>query len=149
MNCPTCKSPNTKTCAAAYEQGSRWGRYQTLSELALRCAPPEKRSPIGTFGGLALFAYIFGSLAFFAGHLLRQSEPDVSTLTTLSEELNGPFADPIAIGFWALTAVLASLAVPRIFYNIRHYRDEYKQWQSKWVCLRCGSLFAGPSVESL
>ena len=142
MICPNCKSNQTKACAAAYEQGSRWGRYQTLSELAIRCAPPEKKPPFGVLGLFFLYLYVIGSSIFFAGHLLKAS--DSAFYASLTDAL----LNYLLLGLAILVGLLVALAIPRIIYNRTLYISHLEKWNSKWVCLRCSLIFEGTRVSN-
>ena len=145
MNCPNCKSNHTKTCAAAYQQGSRWGHYQTLSELAVRCAPPRRKSLVGVLGRTAFFLYIFASLLVFGSHLLRSTDADANG--KLYAGVTDALASDLLAGLAILISALVFIAIPRALYNRSLYVSQLESWKSKWVCLRCSYIYDGPQMK--
>ena len=44
--------------------------------------------------------------------------------------------------FFIFVALIAfAFLLQAVFYNSREWPDLFDEWQKKWVCLRCGSVF--------
>ena len=140
MNCPTCRSNYTRSARIVWESATRWGyRYQSTSELGLRCAPPERRRLVseigGVFAGLGLFVWcwIYGviGIRFFVQN---------DTITGFTESL----PTLLVCALWYPAALAAYLSIQMIL-RARHDRtthlDEIAAWHQSWVCMKCGERF--------
>lgn len=43
--------------------------------------------------------------------------------------------------FVVVALVAAGFLMHAVFYNLREWPDLFEEWQKKWVCTRCGSVF--------
>ncbi len=143
MDCPHCKSDNTTSFKMAWMAGSSTGRNESRgvainlrgglmvggmsgrtnnqTMIAEQCAPPALK-PLKTWGWVAMFFFV----------LL--------------------FLGPILSGDWASKIFGLVLIAPVVFFGSKainksnqKIRDENRQkiaqYESTWLCLRCGTKF--------
>ena len=131
MNCPSCRSPDTVSCAMAYEQGTSTSKIAadpgaghasrevtSHTAFAKRAAPPS-----GSFiGGWIIFFLVFvGITALF---LSSSGDPG-----------------NIALIFPA-AAIACLVGIVISFKRLPVHQERREKWGRSWICRRCGSVFA-------
>lgn len=146
--------------------GGNWGYLQAssrkTSQLAKSCAPPRKFSFLYFFVAIAFAAawcplaevgtgVVLGAVAIFiifffycilgiVFALLKLNPSDFlphSLVEWLAADIpsKAPFSIPIVLAFIGL------ILFAMLHYNRTTWVEEYRKWQSSYMCLRCGTKF--------
>lgn len=150
MNCPKCKSENTRRFQIVYEEGTYKGEahhhstsysgrdtYYTrttsdthgMTKLAERCSPPLKASP---FIRLSVIN-ILGVIICFILFLINENFLRILGTIMVSLVVGG-----IYIGFFVLSIKMFLLGLK---YNRNEFIEKYKTWLDSWICLKCGNEY--------
>jgi hypothetical protein len=92
---------------------------QIQSDLAASLAPPQRRSQNFRLAGFLLF---------IAAVLMASSDSAVIGVIALGGVLFYVIKQQMSINQW----------------NQTEYLEQYKQWERKYLCQRCGNIFVGP-----
>lgn len=130
MNCPKCSSPDTVSCAMAFEQGTSTSKIAAVpgaggasrevtshTAFAQRAAPPS-----GSWMGI-LVVLLLVSVGLTSAFLSSSGDPG-----------------PVALIFPA-AAVACIVGIVISFKRLPMHRERREQWSRSWICHRCGSVF--------
>jgi len=150
MNCPSCKSENTKKQELIFEEGSSDGvsdfsgsssegksisgslENNSITKLAVRCAPPKAPWP----------SFFFHLFAFIAPTVILLNVMDFlpsfmsGFLTSLGKS---------AEFFWFFYLLACSMYFLRYkLWSKRlwsQYHSKHEKWGKSWLCMKCGHMF--------
>ena len=144
MRCPACNSTNTKSAKLIWESSVRIGRYETVSEFAVRFAPPQRRQWFDSYDPIFLGGLLVAWSIYIIGLGIKSGERGRG-LDYLADD---PYFLPIT---WTTIALIVVLRVIRIVRSIHYNRDQYpldkEQWARTWGCMRCGRDFLVDSAS--
>ncbi len=147
MNCPKCKSDNTRKFQIVYEEGFYEGesqhhstsysgnnayptstttKTQGMTKLAERCAPPKKKSPFLRF---FITNIVGGAFCFLFSELNKQYNW-IASLSNLTSILWGVY-----FIFFVLSL---KLFMSGFQYNKNEHPHKRKNWLNSWICMKCG-----------
>ena len=150
MNCTNCGSDSTRKFSVVYEEGTNiehtevnaktktnysdsrstikgQSRTTSMSELAKKCAPPEKEAPIIEFLGWSFFSLIISLIIAGLSYWLFDT------------------ASPGTILFVILILLNIRGFMKRSKFNRTEYPKLKREWDKSWVCLKCGVTFVNNS----
>ena len=144
---------------------SNWGYIQAngskVSRLAQSCAPPEKFSSL-SFCGVIIFAVAWcplaelGTKVVLGAIILAFILVEIIFVTLLAVLRIRNFAffnNPLLDWLWKDITWKAELSIPIVLaltgwilvlmwqYNRSTWVQEYRKWQSSFMCLQCGTKF--------
>ncbi len=150
MNCPKCKSENTRRFQIVYEEGTYKGEAQHhstsysgrdtyytstttdihgITKLAERCSPPLKARPF-----IRLFVINFlGIIICFILFLINEN-----SFRIFDTAIASLVAGVIYIGFLGLSI---KMFLSGLKYNRNEFIEKNKEWLDSWICLKCGNEY--------
>lgn len=157
--CPNCASEHTQKISIAHSSGTSIigattvgvsvgtgdvgvASTQGLSQTALAqsLAPPSKRSTAAPYGN----ALTGGCFLWLVGYFLIAA---IFGLKDQGLETLAGILLPVAFGVAILVAIVQYREARQ--YNEETYPAEYKEWDAKFVCLRCAHVFQPKTYDEV
>jgi hypothetical protein len=160
FHCPTCRSSETIKVSMAFERDALYSRSHgyagsmrttTQTKLGMRLAPPQQAKwSSGTqwaLVGIVIFGLAgLGSFLEAVGSLLEEVGPDAKLASTFAET-------PIGKTLVGLVFMCFAIVCGWAFYRGKKKTNEWNatdyprllaEWNSNWLCEKCGAIFNVP-----